>query len=136
VSGVPSAILGMASQSLLGTPVAGATTGSGSGKKLTPVEEAKLRKAGAEFESIMLSTFWKSMKQSFSDEDDDESGDPAHDTLEDMGIQAMSTAVGKAGGLGLGKLILKHLAPGLETLPRGQVEHGGKPLNQSADNKA
>ena len=81
------------------------------GRKLSPVQEAKLKKAGAEFESIMLSTFWKSMKSSFADEDDD-STDPAHDTLEDMGIQAMSSAVGKAGGLGLGKLILKHLDPG------------------------
>lgn len=29
--------------------------------------------------------------------------------LEDMSLQAMSDAVGKAGGLGIGKLIIKHL---------------------------
>ena len=102
-------------------------------RKLSPVQEAKLKKAGAEFESIMLSTFWKSMKGSFADEDDD-STDPAHDTLEDMGIQAMSTAVGKAGGLGLGKLILKHLDAGMGVQSAaGQGEASSEPLGRSAD---
>jgi Rod binding domain-containing protein len=112
------------------TPTGGAEATT---KKLSPVQEAKLKKAGAEFESIMLSTFWKSMKSSFADEEED-STDPAHDTLEDMGIQAMSTAVGKAGGLGLGKLILKHLDPtmGLRSAA-GQGEALGKPLGRSAD---
>jgi Rod binding domain-containing protein len=97
------------------------------------MQEAKLKKAGAEFESIMLSTFWKSMKSSFADEEDD-STDPAHDTLEDMGIQAMSTAVGKAGGLGLGKLILKHLDPGMGMQPvAGREQSLSKPLGRSAD---
>jgi len=74
-------------------------------------QEQKLRKAAAEFESILLSSFWKSMKESFGDSE--ESSDPAHDTLDDWGIQAMTTAMGKAGGLGIGKLILKHLEPAL-----------------------
>ena len=103
-------------------------------KKLSPVQETKLKKAGAEFESIMLSTFWKSMKGSFGDENED-STDPAHDTLEDMGIQAMSTAVGKAGGLGLGKLILKHLDPGMGAAAVGLGQPGNKPLGRSADSE-
>ncbi|HTQ60232.1 MAG TPA: hypothetical protein VMI32_08415 [Candidatus Solibacter sp.] len=70
----------------------------------------KLRRAAAEFEGMLLSSLWKSMKTTFAAPDDD-SGDPAHDSLDDMSIQAMSNAVGKAGGLGLGKLILKHLEP-------------------------
>jgi Rod binding domain-containing protein len=70
--------------------------------------EQKLLKAAGEFESMLLSSFWKSMKESFADPDSD-SLDPAHDTLEDMSIQAMSDAIGKAGGLGIGKLIIKHL---------------------------
>jgi len=75
-------------------------------------QEQKLRKAAAEFESILLSSFWKSMRESFASPEDD-SSDPAHETLEGWGIQAMSDAVGKAGGLGIGKLILKHLEPHL-----------------------
>jgi Rod binding domain-containing protein len=71
--------------------------------------DRKLRKAAGEFESLLLSNLWKSMKSTFAD--DANSTDPAHDTLENWGIDAMSSAVGKAGGLGLGKLILKHLEP-------------------------
>ena len=74
------------------------------------LQERKLQKAAAEFESILLSTFWKSMKSAFAESDEDAS-DPAHETLDDFGIQAMSNAMGKAGGLGLGKLILKQLEP-------------------------
>jgi Rod binding domain-containing protein len=73
----------------------------------------KLRAAAAEFESLLISNLWKSMKSSFA-APEDESTDPGHDTLEEMGIQAMCIAVGKAGGFGLGKLILKHLEPVLE----------------------
>ena len=76
------------------------------------VQEQKLRRAAAEFESILISTFWKAMKESFSTEED--SSDPAHSTFEEMGIQAMAEAMSKAGGLGLGRLILKHLEPQLE----------------------
>jgi len=75
-------------------------------------EIAKLKNAAAEFESMLLSSFWKSMKDSFTGTADD-SSDPAKDSLDDWGIQAMSQAVGRAGGLGLGKLILKKLAPDL-----------------------
>jgi hypothetical protein len=74
------------------------------------------------------------MKGSFGDEDED-STDPAHDTLEDMGIQAMSSAVGKAGGLGLGKLILRHLDPGMGLRPNTNGPDKGKPLSGSADNQ-
>lgn len=72
-------------------------------------EEQKLKNAAGEFESILLANLWKSMKQSFGSQETD--SDPAHGTLDDWGIEIMSSAVGKAGGLGLGKLILEHLAP-------------------------
>jgi len=76
----------------------------------TSGQELKLQRAAGDFESILLASFWKSMKESFGSPED-ESSDPAHETLDDWGIQAMSDAVGKAGGLGIGKLILKHLEP-------------------------
>lgn len=108
---------------------------SGSSKKLTPLAEAKLRKAAADFESILLSTFWKSMKNSFGSDEEDDATDPAHDTLEDMGMQAMTSAVGKAGGLGLGKLILKHIAPGVDLRPGSHGLETPKPLELSADKR-
>jgi Rod binding domain-containing protein len=78
------------------------------------VADHKLRKAAGEFESMLLANLWKSMKTTFT-QPDDGSGDPAHDSLEDWGIQAMSDAVGKNGGLGIAKLILKHLEPTITT---------------------
>jgi hypothetical protein len=50
------------------------------------------------------------MKKSFADSPDGET-DPASGTIDDMGVEAMSNSVGKVGGLGIGKLIIEHLAP-------------------------
>jgi Rod binding domain-containing protein len=74
-------------------------------------DQQKLKNAAGEFESILLANLWKSMKQSFGSQETN--NDPAHGTLDDWGIEIMSSAVGKAGGLGLGKLILEHLEPKL-----------------------
>jgi Rod binding domain-containing protein len=87
-----------------------------------PAANSKLQYAAGEFESMLLSNLWKSMKSTFTSEDSEDpaSTDPAHDSLDQMGIDAMSSAVGKAGGLGLGKLILRHLEPKLPA-PTGKV---------------
>ena len=74
-------------------------------------DKSKLKKAAGDFESMLLANLWKSMKHSFGAEDTETQSDPAHGTLDDWGIEIMSGAVGKAGGLGLGKLILEHLEP-------------------------
>ena len=92
----------------------------------------KLRKAAGEFESLLLSSLWKSMKSTFAAPDDD-STDPAHDTLENWGIDAMAGAVGKAGGLGLGKLILKHLEPLLTQPTEGKDANSDKVSASLAD---
>ncbi len=94
--------------------------------------DRKLRKAAGEFESLLLSNLWKSMKSSFVASDED-STDPAHDTLENWGIDAIAGAVGKAGGLGLGKLILKHLEPMLGLSQAGESSNSGKVPPAPAD---
>ena len=97
------------------------------------VQDHKLRKAAAEFEGLLLSSLWKSMKSTFAAPDDEDSGDPAHDTLSDLSVEAMSNAVGQAGGIGLGKLILKHLE---SALAKSSTQNGlgsGKDSPQSAD---
>jgi Rod binding domain-containing protein len=96
----------------------------------------RLKQAAGEFEGLLLSNLWKSMKSAFASPDDD-SDDPAHETLDDMGVQAMSNAVGKAGGLGLGKLIVNHLAPLIANSANSQNGNGsrtgGKALQGGAD---
>src|ERR1700722_18574498 len=82
-------------------------------KPADAANEEKLKKAGGDFESILLASMWKSMKESFKDPNNPES-DAASGTLNDWGIEVMSGAVGKAGGLGIGKMIVKYLE-----------EHGG-----------
>ena len=97
----------LAMQSSAAAPAASARQNSAI---LNPPASHKLHQAAAEFESILLASLWKSMKGSFASPDE-ESSDPAHETLDDLGVQSMCAAVGKAGGLGLGRLILKHLEP-------------------------
>jgi Rod binding domain-containing protein len=93
----------------------------------------KLRKAAAEFESLLISNLLKSMKSTFADSEDDESADPAHDTLEDWGTRAMSTAVANAGGLGIGAMILKHLEPQIANSQSGNQSPYRKDSGPPAD---
>jgi Rod binding domain-containing protein len=73
-------------------------------------EGAKLRQAAGEFESILLESMWKSMKDTFSNQDE-ENFDPTLQSFDEWGIQAMAKAVGGAGGLGIKNMILKSLGP-------------------------
>lgn len=76
------------------------------GQKDSP-EVAKIKKAGTEFEAMLLAKWWSSMKESGLGGDDET--DPGHDTLDEMGIQAMSTAVASGGGLGIGAMLVRSL---------------------------
>jgi Rod binding domain-containing protein len=104
-------------------------------KPVDAAEEAKLKKAGGDFESILLASMWKSMKQTFGDPNESAT-DPASGTLNDWGIEVMSGAVGKAGGLGIGNVIVKYLeqhgsvGDSHATTPLGKANVSGK----SADN--
>jgi len=82
---------------------------------------------------MLISSLWKSMKSTFASPDEDDSTDPAHDTLNDLSIDTMSNAVAKAGGLGLGKLILKHLEPMLVHSQGENPSASGKASASSAD---
>jgi Rod binding domain-containing protein len=102
------------------------------GTKSKPVDspdEQKLKKATGDFESILLASMWQAMKHSFGENKEGES-DPAHGMIEDWGIEVMSGAVGRAGGLGIGKLILKHLEP---TLRRESLDKTGSTAKLSGN---
>jgi Rod binding domain-containing protein len=81
---------------------------------------SKLRKAAGEFESILLESLWKSMKETFSDPDGD--ADPTLKSFDEWGMQAMASAVGNSGGLGIKNMILKYLEPTLSG-----ASHAGPP---------
>jgi len=74
-----------------------------------PAAVQKLRKAAAEFEATLLSSWWSTMKQTgMSGEDED--SDPGKDTLDQLGMQAISSAVANGrGGLGIGDMLARSL---------------------------
>ncbi len=76
-------------------------------KYAPPSAEAKLRKAAGEFESMLLSKWWSSMRESGLGGLDET--DPGHDTLDQLGMQALSTAVAGAGGIGIGAMLVRDL---------------------------
>jgi Rod binding domain-containing protein len=71
-------------------------------------EEKKLRKAATEFEAMLLSSWWSAMKQSGLPGGEDDS-DPGRETLDQLGMQAMSAAVAKGGGIGIGNMLVRSL---------------------------
>ena len=126
MSGITSASSAIASNM---STLTEATTSASSANSGNP---EKLKKAAGEFESMLLASMWKSMKESFTDPDDSNS-DPASGTVNDWAIEVMSGAVGKAGGLGIGKLIIKHLGSGSEGHPAGQSASGANVFGKLAD---
>jgi Rod binding domain-containing protein len=70
----------------------------------------KLRMAATEFESMLLSSWWSAMKQSGLPGGEDAS-DPGKETLDQMGMQAMSAAVANGGGIGIAKMLVHVLLP-------------------------
>jgi Rod binding domain-containing protein len=77
--------------------------------RIEALEIKKVKKAASEFESMLISNWWNTMKQSGLDGGEDES-DPGKDTLDQMGIQALSAAIANGkGGLGLGNMLAHSL---------------------------
>jgi Rod binding domain-containing protein len=75
--------------------------------------EQKLRKAASEFESLLLANWWSTMKEGGLSGGEEDS-DPGKDTLDHLGIQAMSTAVANRGGLGIGAMLVRSLLSKVE----------------------
>ncbi|MBI1749424.1 MAG: hypothetical protein HYR59_02055 [Acidobacteria bacterium] len=66
-----------------------------------------------DFESLLIASLWQSMQSDSLGATEAES-DPGADTLKQLGVQAMSTALAAAGGLGIGQLLLRQLVPAVE----------------------
>lgn len=89
-----------------------------------PPRVQKLKRAATEFEAMLLAKWWSSMKESALGEQDD-STDAGHDTLDAMGVQAMSSAVASRGGLGIGAMLVRSL---LSNAEEGGAETPAAPL--------
>jgi Rod binding domain-containing protein len=100
---------GVAPVSQAAANVAMPPAGSANSGAANAHEVVKLRKAAGEFESMLLESLWKSMKETFTNPDED--SDPTLQSFDEWGIHAMASAVGNSGGLGIKNLILKYLEP-------------------------
>ncbi len=72
----------------------------------------KLKQAAGEFESMLLSDLWKSMKSTFAEQTTKMT--TRRKIASTTGASRRCPAHWKAGGIGLGNLIRKHLAPHLD----------------------
>ena len=72
-------------------------------------QESKLHNAAKDFEAILIDSLWSSMKKGSLGGDDQSQDDPIGDSFTDLGMQMASRAIADAGGLGIGKMIVKSL---------------------------
>ena len=78
----------------------------------------KLRKAAQDFEGILISQLWDQLQMGFSSLPGSTSM-AGSETLNSLAIQALSTALARRGGLGIGEMLVHQLAPSLH---RGQAD--------------
>ena len=72
----------------------------------------KLRKAAQDFEGILLSQLWDQLGMGFSSLSGS-SPMAGAETLNSLAIQALSTALARRGGLGIGAMLVRQLEPSL-----------------------
>jgi len=80
----------------------------------------KIEKAAREFESILLGEWLQQAEKSFGTvpgSDPDKDADPGHDQFQSIGCEYLAGALSKAGGIGLAKMITKHLEAVAGTQP-------------------
>ena len=75
-------------------------------------EDAKIEKAGKDFESILLGSWLQQAENSFAsvpggNEDDD--GTSGKDQFQGIAMQALAGSLTKSGGIGIAKMITQHL---------------------------
>jgi len=76
-------------------------------------ENAKIEKAGKDFESILLGNWLQQAENSFAkvpggdgQEDDEDAG---KDQFQGLAMQSLATSLTASGGIGIAKMITKHL---------------------------
>ena len=112
-------------------------TGSANGTATGASQEAqlrKLKKAATQFEAMLLEKWWSAMKKSGLGDDND--GDPGQGTLDNMGMQAMSTAVANAGGLGIAAMLVHSVQGELAAENATKASGAGAGQKQSGTGKS
>lgn len=75
-------------------------------------EDAKIEKAGKDFESILLGSWLQKAEQSFATVpggDDDDEEDPGKGQFQGLATQSLATSLSAHGGIGIARMITQHL---------------------------
>lgn len=82
-------------------------------------KQLQLRHAAEQFEAMLLARWWRQMRNSGLGSDC--GGDPTYTAINATGMEAVTMAMARAGGIGLAKMMEAALAPDLRaTVPIGQ----------------
>jgi Rod binding domain-containing protein len=88
-------------------------------------ENSKIEKAGKDFESILLGNWLQQAENSFAKvpggdgQDDDE--DAGKDQFQGLAMQSLATSLTASGGIGIAKMITKHLLASTEHAAENSV---------------
>lgn len=98
-------------------------------------EDAKIEKAGKDFESILLGSWLQQAEQTFAKvpggdgaEDDDDS---SKDQFQGIAMQALAGSLTASGGIGIAKMITKHLHAASEKADNTGPADAKTPANPS-----
>jgi Rod binding domain-containing protein len=99
-------------------------------------ENAKIEKAGKDFESILLGNWLQQAEQSFAkvpggDGEDGDDDDSSKDQFQGIAMQALAGSLTASGGIGIAKMITQHLHDAAAE-PRDPAGQGGQTAPQTA----
>jgi len=103
-------------------------------------ENAKIEKAGKDFESILLGNWLQQAEQSFAkvpggDGEDGDDDDSSKDQFQGIAMQALAGSLTASGGIGIAKMITQHLHDAAAE-PQNPAGQGGQTAAQAAPEPA
>lgn len=99
-------------------------------------DSQKINKSASDFESILLASWLQSAEKSFATApggDGDENADPGKSQFQSYAVQAVASAITKAGGIGIASMIAASMAKAanLSQAPESSAD-AGRGLGDSA----
>jgi Rod binding domain-containing protein len=98
-------------------------------------QDAKIDKAGRDFESILLTSWLEKAEASFGSVpggDEDDAEDPGKGQLQSIATQALGSAMAASGGIGIARMITEHLKASAASVP-GTQRHAGLPHRRETE---
>ncbi|MGH9491585.1 MAG: hypothetical protein ACRD2F_04010 [Terriglobales bacterium] len=111
------------SASISGPPALGATA----------EEQHQLKQAAEQFEAILLAHWWQQMRTSGLGSDAD--SDPTYSAINATGMEAVTMAMARSGGIGIARMLVHALEPAVGRAAGGGADNG-QPRAEQRDTRA